>query len=183
MDQMFLKNLEVINAHFSCLCDTSVSRFHCSSVMLISIVSSSQSSCSYHQLFFFCPQEQDGFLYACVVFLFLFLFEKLERVLVTVIGIAVNISSSVMLMCKQSSVSKREVKKKAKWNKCNYFYCLSCQKTANSKRGHDYYVMLWLILQGYYKKQWLISNDDSEVSEVLIQKFFSGLKPPFYRED
>lgn len=50
-------------------------------------------------------------------------------------------------------------------------------------RGHEYYAMLWLILKGYYKKQWLLSNDDSEVSEDLIQNFSSGSRPPFYMQD
>lgn len=39
---------------------------------------------------------------------------------------------------------------------------------------------LWLILKGYYKKQWLISNDDSEVSEELIQEFSGDSRTLLY---
>lgn len=59
------------------------------------------------------------------------------------------------------------------------FTAFHAKKTTNSNRGRDYYATLWLILKGYYKKQWLLSNYGSEVSEDLIQKFSSGSRPPF----
>lgn len=52
MDKVFLKYWEIINVCLNSHGDTSMLRFSCSSVMLINIVSSSKSSCNYHQLAF-----------------------------------------------------------------------------------------------------------------------------------
>lgn len=72
-------------------------------------------------------------------------------------------------------------KDKMKQGDVQLFLLFFMQKNpTDSNRGHESYATLWLILKGYYKKQWLISNDDSEVSEELIQEFSGDSRTPLY---
>lgn len=59
------------------------------------------------------------------------------------------------------------------------FLLLCMQKYNKNTKRHEHCATLWLILKGYYKKQWLFSIDGSEVSQDLIQEFSSGSRAPF----
>lgn len=152
--------------------------------MVINIVSSSKSSCNYHQLAFL--SWRTGWLSICTC-AFLLLLENIEQILTIAVGIPdriLMVKIPVMLMCKQSSVFKREAKQEKRQNETRrcaiIFTVLHAKNPTDSNRGHESYATLWLILKGYYKKQWLISNDDREVSEELIQEFSGDSRTPLY---
>lgn len=60
------------------------------------------------------------------------------------------------------------------------FLLLCMQKYNKNTKRHEHCATLWLILKGYYKKQWLFSIDGSESRSRFNLEIFQWLQGPLF---